>query len=308
MLVILLLGMIPGYSIANDEWVYRTVTGASGVPLNVVSAGNPKSPGVLLIHGVGQSHLSFSRQLNSSLTDSVYLVAFDLRGHGNSGKPWSDTDYVPGRVWAEDLQAVMEATGLVRPAVVAWSYGTLVLADYVRAFGAQSIGPINLVGSYGAMVPMVPPKDADLISRFMQLKEQQVSLNIAHNISAANQSAAWLTHKPMDPETRQITVNAALMLPAYARRAMSQRRFDNADLIKQIRVPVLITRGEHDPSTPDSGASDLAQRLQQATVSSYPNTGHSPFYEQAERFNMELLKFVQRGCQPSITCLSGDRQ
>ena len=74
---------------------YQTVLGAGDVPLNVVTAGDPAKPAILLIHGIGQSHLSFEHQLQSPLTDEFYVVSFDLRGHANSGKPWGQSVQLP---------------------------------------------------------------------------------------------------------------------------------------------------------------------------------------------------------------------
>ena len=43
--------------------------------------------------------------------------------------------YADGQLWADDLAAVIEQTGLERPVVVAWSYGGYIVADFLRAYG-----------------------------------------------------------------------------------------------------------------------------------------------------------------------------
>ena len=60
--------------------------------------------------------------------------------------PLDPDRYVDGRLWADDVAAVIDQTGLDRPVVVAWSYGGLILTDYVRAYGEQAIAGIDLVG------------------------------------------------------------------------------------------------------------------------------------------------------------------
>ena len=196
----------------------------------------------------------------------------------------------------------MEETGLDQPAVVAWSYGTLVIADYIRMFGSDNLAAINLVGSYAGLVPLILPDDPDLLKRFMALRQLQSSESLVDNIEAAHQSVGWLTHKPMDDQTTRNAVHIGLMLPTYARKAMSARQFDNADLLDLMTMPVLITRGEHDPSTPKAGAQSLAEILKSGSVSEYPETGHSPFFESAQRFNEELMGFI---CDQSNVCSSG---
>ena len=60
------------------------------------------------------------------------IVTFDLRGHGLSEKPLGPEHYASGKLWADDLAAVIEQIGLERPTLVAWSYGGYVVADYLR--------------------------------------------------------------------------------------------------------------------------------------------------------------------------------
>jgi non-heme chloroperoxidase len=86
---------------------FSYVPGAHGVPLSVAETGHPDALGVLFIHGLGQSHLSFSAQLESPLAERFHLVAFDLRGHGNSGKPWEASAYSESRAWADDVAAML---------------------------------------------------------------------------------------------------------------------------------------------------------------------------------------------------------
>src|SRR4051812_12355832 len=60
-----------GLTIAAQEW------------------GNPNGPEIVFIHGFSQSHLSWIKQVtNSDLAKEFHMVTYDLRGHGNSDKPF----------------------------------------------------------------------------------------------------------------------------------------------------------------------------------------------------------------------------
>jgi non-heme chloroperoxidase len=114
--LLLLLGFFLGAVCqAEPALNYRTVEGADGVPLSVVTAGNATRPAIVFIHGIGQSHYMFHKQLQSSLADDFYLIAFDLRGHGASGKPWDTVAYNQSSIWADDVAAVIAATQARRP-------------------------------------------------------------------------------------------------------------------------------------------------------------------------------------------------
>jgi non-heme chloroperoxidase len=77
----------------------RTVTTHDGVALNVVEAGDPAAPPLLFVHGFAGSSALWGRQLaDPGLTDRFRVVAFDLRGHGES-----QTDLAPEQISAEDM-------------------------------------------------------------------------------------------------------------------------------------------------------------------------------------------------------------
>lgn len=276
-------------------WEYQTVTGADGVPLNVVTAGDPQRFAILFVHGIGQSHVSFKHQLDSALADEFFLVAFDLRGHGRSGKPWTAEAYNQPSVWAGDVAAVIDATGIRRPVLVAWSYGTLVAMDFIRERGQSELGGLLLTGAVGALRPFrPPPADDPDAAQFARIRELQLSPSLVDNIRASGRMVEWLTAAPMPDGDRQTFRAISLMLPAYARRAMFDRRFDNQDLADELRLPMWLALGQEDSPGELENAADLAAKHDNVRLSVYEGAGHSVFFEQPQRFNEELQQFARR--------------
>src|SRR5207248_9307247 len=113
------------------------------VQLHLVETGNPGGRPILFIHGFSQCWLAWSRQLTSDLAESYRLVAMDMRGHGLSDKPREG--YTDSKLWADDVNAVVHALNLDHPILCGWSYGPLVILDYIRHYGEDAIGGINLV-------------------------------------------------------------------------------------------------------------------------------------------------------------------
>ncbi|MCC5868086.1 MAG: alpha/beta hydrolase [Gammaproteobacteria bacterium] len=282
---------------ANAEPRYHVVPGHGGVPLNVVSAGDPANETLLLIHGIGQSHVSFEEQLMPPLTDEFHVVSFDLRGHGNSGKPWEAAAYMESTNWAGDVQAIIDSLALDRPVLMGWSYGTLVVADYLRHYGSVNLSGIVLTGGYGGLTPPPPPPDPEMAALFARNRALQLSADPGENAAAARAVAALLTSHDMGETWRQRASHIAMMLPAYARTHMLDRSFENTHLIAAIRVPLLLVVGGKDGSMPEVPGRQLAAQLQAqgayVTVSVYPESGHSPFAEEPERFNRELALFAR---------------
>src|SRR5205807_2376119 len=111
------------------------VTGGSGVRLALRASGPATGPAVLFLHGWAQSGAVWRTQLDGPLHRDFRLFAADLRGHGDSEVPDDEPD--PGydsADWAADVRAMIGHIG--GPVVlVGWSYGGLVVTDYLREFG-----------------------------------------------------------------------------------------------------------------------------------------------------------------------------
>lgn len=274
------------------ELRFSRVEGTGGVPLNVVEAGERGKPAILLVHGIGQSYLSFEPQLRSALAGEFHLVAFDLRGHGSSGKPWQREAYVDSAAWAGDVQRVIAATGLQRPVLLGWSYGTLVVGDYLRHTGTSGIAGVVLTGAYGGLTPP-PPANPQAAEAMRRSREAAASPDIEQRLAATRRTAGMLTAKTMPPEWVERAATIGMMVPGDARVHMFDRRFDNRDLIPRIDVPLRLVAAGKDLSTPEADARTLAAGLPLVSVSVYPDAGHSPFTEDPDRFNRELAEFAR---------------
>lgn len=274
-----------------------TVVRPGGVELLVAETGDRDKPGILFIHGFAQSHLSFRRQFESDLAAKYHLVAFDLRGHGGSGKPTTVDGYKSSRIWADDVAAVMKATGLRRPVLVGWSYGGFVAMDYVQHYGAKTIAGVNMVGSLGGLpgapnAPAAAPPPSDAMKMMRARSERQRSLNLLDNIEANQGTAAGYVTPNMTQQDRDVLVATEMMMPAYARRHMMARDLNHAGVVPRLTLPVLFTRGSADMTMPPESLAKLLQQLPKATLSAYDGVGHLTFVEQPERFNRELDAFA----------------
>ncbi|HKU39257.1 MAG TPA: alpha/beta hydrolase [Polyangiales bacterium] len=109
-----------------------------GCPIHTLSWGDPKLPGLLLVHG-GAAHAHWWSFLAPLLSQRYYVVAPDLSGHGDSGR----RDAYPRRIWAEELMGVIRATGFNgRPIVVGHSMGGMVSIILASVYGAELAGAI----------------------------------------------------------------------------------------------------------------------------------------------------------------------
>jgi len=98
-----------------------------GVSLSYLEAGSG-DPALLFIHGWCCDGTHWRNQL-AALEGDHRVLALDLRGHGESGKP--DQDYTIGG-FAEDVAWLCRELGLERPVIVGHSMGGVIALNMVR--------------------------------------------------------------------------------------------------------------------------------------------------------------------------------
>lgn len=265
----------------------HTVAGYGGVVLNVQEWGNPSGSVILFVHGGAQSFLSWRRQVSDpALLAEFRLITFDLRGHGFSGKPEGDAHYRPAEPWAGDLDAIIRKLGLNHPTLVGWSFGGRVVSDYLQVHGTAGIAAINFVSSVTSSEPRYfGPGSAYLRTFTSEDMETMVAASIAF--------ARACFEVPPSPAEFQAIIAYNMLTPRHVRVSMGGRRAEYDSVLRGLNLPVLVTHGEADSVLLPSLGRYTADAVPNARLSLYPGVGHSPFWEDADRFNRELAIFVR---------------
>ena len=267
-----------------------SVTGGGEVHLHVRELGNPDGAAIVFVHGWSQCDRCWDGQLEGPLAKSFRLVAFDNRGHGMSDRPSDPGCYTDGRLWADDLAAVIDGAGLERPVVVAWSYGGFIVADYVRAYGEGALGGIVLAG--GA-VHLKPPTFDDLGPGLLENAQAMCLPELGASIAATRRFLRACTVDPLDADLWESALCWNMVVPTEIRGALIAREIDGDDVLAALSVPVLVIHGAQDSIVLPSMARHVVERCPTAVASWYDGVGHMPFVEAQERFDEELAAFVR---------------
>ncbi|KAJ3554410.1 hypothetical protein NM688_g3129 [Phlebia brevispora] len=133
--------------------VVKVLRSSDGTAIFAEATGRRENPAVVLIHGLALSGAVFDNLFaDKRLTDKLYLVRYDLRGHGRSGKPATADGYA-SCLFADDFAAIVKEFGLDKPILVGWSYGATVLAD-----ACAHLDPLPVSGTvFLAALPYVGP-------------------------------------------------------------------------------------------------------------------------------------------------------
>jgi non-heme chloroperoxidase len=265
---------------------HYTVTAPDGVQLAVQESGNPAGPAIVFIHGLLGSRLNWEQQTTSPDLQRYRLITYDLRGHGLSGKPADAESYRDGRLYADDLAAVLKATHAQRPVLVGWSLGGVVMSNYLAAYGDKQIGALVYVDG-------VIELSAALITAHPEVYAGMASDDLKTHLDAVRAFLALCFHTQPDAATFERLLANAAMASWPMTKATPSMTVAARQSLPKVRVPLLALYGARDALVNAAPSIALLKELNprvQAAI--YEKSGHAPFLEQAQRFNRDLAKFV----------------
>jgi len=262
-----------------------TVQTSDGVALSAQEWGNPNGATVIFIHGFLQSHLAWWKQVTDpALARRFRMITFDLPGHGASDKPWDKALYGDSAKWGNALAAMLDAAGPHKPVVVGWSYGTRVIADYLLTHGDGRLAGINFVG------PALNG-DATMLGPGIELLGAALVDNLAQNLKATRDfNRICFAKAPSEADLDQLTM-ISMAVPIKVRQ-WARRPAPYEAALKAIKVPALVTHGTLDQVCLLALGQYVARTVPNAQASFYDGVGHSPFWEDAARFNTEVAAFA----------------
>ena len=277
-------------AIAKGEGVMKSqhVTGGGGTQIHVVETGNPQGHPILFIHGLSQCWLAWNRQFTSDLAKDYRLVAMDMRGHGLSDKPRDA--YGDSRLWADDVNAVIESLQLEQPILSGWSYGPLVILDYIRHYGENAIGGMQLVGG----ITKLGSNEAlsVLTQEFLGLVPSLLSTEAEECARGLESLLRMCFAQEISQPDLYAMLGYGVSVPPYVRQGLFSRTFDNDDLMPTIRKPVLITHGTSERIVKSEVVDQHKTRMPHAHVHMMADAGHAPFWDDAASFNGRLRSFA----------------
>jgi len=281
-----------------------TVEGTGGTPLHAEVYGPADAPPVVLVHGWTCS-LRFWRLQVHDLAADHRVVAYDLRGHGDSGAP-TDRDWSLDTL-AADLEAVLVAcVGDDRPALLAGhSLGAMTIAAWAGRYN-DSVGPRAKAAA------LINTGLGDLISESLLLKTPERLSAGRQLIGAAVLGAGVPLPKRPDPISHRAVRAIALSPSASAAavryseemvlscdhrvRAGCGRELSRLDLVhtvEHLNAPTLVIAGTRDRLTPPAHAHKLAEALPQSRgVLELEGSGHMGPLERPVEVSAALRQLV----------------
>ena len=262
-----------------------------------LGAGRP----LVLLHGLGDSHRTWGT-VAPSLARSRRVLMPDLPGHGLSDRP--DASYA--LEWHADVVgAWLEALHLCDVDLVGHSYGGGV-AQQMLLKHARRIRRLALVasGGLGREVPLslrlaaLPYFVECLGQPFMGLGTR-IALRFAEG-THANREIVLRALMNATPGTARAFARSVRDVIDW--RGQHRGFFDRAHELP-VLPPVGLFWGDQDRVIPIAHAVEAAALLDGAVLTRFTACGHSPHWEQPERFVRALEEFLDRPLPSRSTAL-----
>lgn len=270
----------------------REVSSADGTAIVYRTFGDEASRPLVLLHGWAQSSRCWGEPVLAELARSFRVIAVDLRGHGYSGVP--EAGYDRRENWAADVHAVLEAERARDAVLLGWSYGGLVICDYLAVHGTDAIAGVVLVG---AITSIGRGEAGGRVGKAMrEAIPAAMSEDPAEAIRALGAFGTALTGSASAPGTSAVSqalFGTSLSTLPRVRAALFARAEGNDDLLRNLDLPVLLLHGTADAVVDISAARHVEALLPRAETSYWEGVEHGPFVEDPRRFVDEVGGFVK---------------
>lgn len=283
-----------------------SITSPDGTVLHAQSFGPEDGLPVVLGHGWTESLQYWIYQIRALSERGFHVVAYDLRGHGES-QPAAHDDYSIDR-FGEDLEAVLsQVVPDGRKAVVAGhSLGAMAIAawaehhDVERLVGAASL--INTgVGDLIAEQLLVPvPGIAQALNRtvavhgFLGSRAPLPRFSTPVSVAAIRYIAFGPAATPA-----QVAYYERMLIACppdvRANVGIALSELELHDALPRLTVPTIVIGGEDDRLTPPGHARRIAEMLPDLVrLTVLDGTGHMAPLERPDAVNEALLELASR--------------
>lgn len=243
---------------------------------------------IFFIHGWPANDNLFEYQFDKLPQIGIRCIAIDIRGFGKSDKPVSGYSY--DRL-ADDVRAVVEALELKDFTLAGHSVGGAISIRYMARHNGYGVSKLVLMAA--AAPSFTKRRDFPY-----GLKKEQVDKIIEDTKSDRPKMLQGFgdmffnqyVTEPFSEWFFQLGLQAA----GYSTAMLAKSLRDESLFydITKICVPTLILHGVHDKVCPFELAIVLNHEIRNSKLVPFENSGHGLFWEEKNKLNNELEKFV----------------
>ncbi|MGY3749238.1 proline iminopeptidase [Vagococcus acidifermentans] len=265
-----------------------------------------KKPLVLIHGGPGSTH-NYFELLDDYAEDGRMLVMYDQIGCGKSavtGRP----DLWHQETWIEELIALREHLGLDEVHLLGQSWGGMLTIAYLCDYSPKGIASAVFSSTLPSsqlwkqeqrrMITFMTEEEQAIIRHAEETEDydnpQYLAVNAKYMVRHATDEPD--EHSP-EPLRRKKTPGTEAYMTAWGPNEYSPtgtlKDFNYVDKLKDINVPVLLTSGTNDLSTPLINKV-MYDALPNARWELFAHSRHMPFVDEKELYKKILLEWLNQ--------------
>lgn len=258
--------------------------------------GNPSGHKLVFLHGLMGSAANW-RRIASAFEAEFHILTYDQRGHGRSFHP--PDGYHP-RDFAQDLKHILEELGWSASALVGHSMGGRNALEFAAHFSQrvkvlviEDIGPdanLGAIERIEKLIQRVPTPFASRQEARDFFEKSYVDL-ISFYPQAQVVSRFMLSNIEQKPDGK---MDWRFDKDAILQCMRDGRNEDRWDALANLKMPVLIVRGEHSNDLPRPIFDRMLKILPTAEGVEIPESGHWVHFDQPEAFIRVLKEFFHK--------------
>jgi non-heme chloroperoxidase len=260
----------------------------AGVKLYVEDTCSGRAGTLVFIAGWPVASKIFEYQFQNLVPHGYRCIGIDMRGFGNSDKPWSEYNY---SVFASDIKKVLDALDVENVVLIGHSMGAAISLHYCATQADSRLAKLVLVSP---AAPCFSKRDDFPFGVERAVVDGMIAGCLTDRVKLLAKFGESIFAKPVSPSFARYFHSIAMAASPYATLKCLEALRDTdlrSDMAK-VRVRTLIIHGGQDVITPFDLAEVLHRGINDSQLVRFENSGHGVFYEDLADFNRSLMEFA----------------
>lgn len=235
---------------------------------------------LILVHGWGSNLLNY-RFLLKYLQEYFRIIAYDLRGHGESDKTESDYDL---QLYADELSCVIDHFKPNNIVLMGHSMGTTIVMNHLYLHpeikaAILTSGSSNFREPFPRIVPLVISKIDE------KVKDYLVEIAVSMLMTRGCPKEVLHIVREQNKRTPFHVYRKALLNTIFT--------WEKDEDLNKIRNPILILVGKKDLLTPVKDSKKLNEMLPKSRLVIIPGCGHGILMEKGKAVSKIVKEFIE---------------
>jgi len=252
--------------------------------VSYIDEGSVNAPVIIFIHGFPLNKFMWIKQIET-LTDEYRVIAYDIRGHGNSD---AGDDNFAIDLFVNDLIVLMDALKIKKTMLCGLSMGGYIA---LKAIVSHPERFSSMILSDTTCMADTPEGKEKRVNAIENITKNGVEKYAQESLEKLFATESFTTKREEIAFVRQMIVETSKQSLYNTLHALADRK-ETCGQLQDIKVPVLIMVGKEDVITPLEAAKFMHEKIRDSILYIIGHAGHLSNMENPGEYNDKLRKFI----------------